>query len=104
VLLFGGQAGFGTTLRAVCYLSPLRLLQMVCPVVGPLAFEAWHAVLMVGALRRTQRLGTGGAVVAAVTPIAIVLLLCCGLAVIFAGTILAAGGLLAPRTPAAGGG
>ena len=99
VLLAGGQAGFRTTFRVVCYLTPLRLLDVCCP----LFREVWHIVLMVGALRRTQRLSTGSAVLAALLPLIVQILLCCGLAALFATAFVSVIGALAPR-PMPGGG
>lgn len=95
-LMAGARYGFGTTLRIYCYMAPLESA-ILLPYCGRFIF--WIIAVMWGykGMRRVQGLGVTGAVFAALAPVVGMLLLGCGLAVLYVS--LAMSGILGPAGP-----
>lgn len=73
LLLYGGaSAGFGATVRVLCYASTVQVLQ-VLPICGGLAGAVWGLVLEIIGLAAVHRTTRGKAAAAVLTPV----VLCC---------------------------
>ncbi|MCU0291937.1 MAG: YIP1 family protein [Thermoanaerobaculaceae bacterium] len=73
LMLYGGaNAGFGATVRVLCYASTVQVLQ-VLPLCGGMAGAVWGVVLQVIGLAVAHRTTRGKAAAAVLTP----MLLCC---------------------------
>lgn len=78
VLVVGGaEPSLQTTARVVCYAGSAQLL-MVIPWIGAPLGALWVVVLTVIGLREAQELSTGKAVVAALAPVLLLLMLVLG--------------------------
>lgn len=73
LMLYGGaNAGFGATVRVLCYASTVQVLQ-VLPLCGGMAGAVWGVVLQVIGLAIAHRTTRGKAAAAVLTP----MVLCC---------------------------
>jgi hypothetical protein len=92
LMLFGGQKyPYETTFRTVAYAQGSVLPLMVVPFCGGLIAGIWALICLIVGLTQMHETTTGKAAAAVLVPIVI----CCGLAVLFAGAIMAMIGVAA---------
>ena len=81
MLFKGTKRGFDATLTVVAYASGLYLV-MAVPQCGGLIAMVWYLAVLIIGLGEAQRCGPGKAALAVFSPVILLCLCCCGLAVI----------------------
>jgi len=90
MVLGGVNQTYENTCRVLCYGNSANVFGLI-PVCGSLIAPIWFLVVTTIGLRETNRIGTGKAFVAALTPLALVLLCCCAWGATLIGLFIAAG-------------
>jgi hypothetical protein len=99
MLFRGAHRGFAATLTVVAYASAVNLL-LIVPFCGSIAAIIWWIVIVIAGLEAAQRCGTGKAAAAALAPVLLFCLCCCGLGAIgFGAAFRALRGVSPPSGP-----
>jgi hypothetical protein len=99
MLFRGAHRGFAATLTVVAYASAVNLL-LIVPFCGSIAAIVWWIVIVIAGLEAAQRCGTGKAAAAALAPVLLFCLCCCGLGAIgFGAAFQALRGVSPPSGP-----